>query len=489
MFKVYLPSNACPHVYPSNTPTDFRTQLNQPITLEGQWEVGVESICYAAHIHDEKQRATLTCKVAKVIKPPVNDVSKYRYRTTPSWPGFEGILPPHFEPDSRKVEDVLDCLNGLNDVMLTSRRAFRFYISVRNNVVFYPYDRQLYLKLSPRLAQALGFGFVDTLGGKPYEAFFKRKTMTLTHKDYHVTYLNTTVQKLAHNITIKWGGKAFDGRLESFIAMWNKAVSPYVRASVEFKKGKLIIHNHEETMALVFSPSFQRTFHHEWPIIGAASVWSAKRLNLSASQQEYWYVDVYSAELVRTRRLSYTNIPITLYPWRQKTVQTLLRLINRKVTRTLQRKLKSAYNKARHEFRLSLQPTEHMTLRLGRRLEVEFSQNLAYLLGFPNQRYDRRETDAVREVDHLFNRSRRLHLLTNIIQPTAIGNKQVQIIRDFLHKNSNESMAEKHFDPISYIPVRINTIDMIHFQLVDDTYEPVDIKDSKTLVTLYFRKI
>ena len=47
-FKVYLPSNACELLYPNNHPSDYKTSLDHSIHLDGEWDVGVESIFYAS---------------------------------------------------------------------------------------------------------------------------------------------------------------------------------------------------------------------------------------------------------------------------------------------------------------------------------------------------------------------------------------------------------------------------------------------------------
>ncbi|PIK55219.1 hypothetical protein BSL78_07949 [Apostichopus japonicus] len=45
-FYVTLPSNSSPTVYPNNTLTNYRVKLPQPISLEGQWEVGLAEMIY-----------------------------------------------------------------------------------------------------------------------------------------------------------------------------------------------------------------------------------------------------------------------------------------------------------------------------------------------------------------------------------------------------------------------------------------------------------
>ena len=48
-FKVYLPSNACPTLFPDNTATNYRTRFDKPIALDGAWEVGVGSTVFPNH--------------------------------------------------------------------------------------------------------------------------------------------------------------------------------------------------------------------------------------------------------------------------------------------------------------------------------------------------------------------------------------------------------------------------------------------------------
>ena len=45
-FFVTLPSNSSPLLYPDNATTHYRVKLAQPISLEGQWEVGLADVIY-----------------------------------------------------------------------------------------------------------------------------------------------------------------------------------------------------------------------------------------------------------------------------------------------------------------------------------------------------------------------------------------------------------------------------------------------------------
>ncbi len=492
-FKLYLPSNACPEVYPNNTPTDFRTAFNKPLVLEGQWEVGLESISYSPQIHDDTQRAHMLLKVGKAKRALLNDEYAYHYRLNVdnSWPGYNGVIPPVFESDPNKIDNVLNTLNSLNDQMLTSGTAFHFRYHFVRDVVFEPYDENLFIRLTPRLASVLGFRHLNTMGRHEFSSPFVRNAAkgTLTQEDYRVCYLNTYLQR-EETFTLKWNNTPFDGKKNTFLGMWRSAI-PY-KVDVAIKDKTLSVTKHDETIAIEFSHSLQRACHRTMPIIGKDANVGTKALQFDKKNDftnDHWYVTVYRTDMSTVRHYIYRDIPLSLMPWRSNTIRELLHTINRKVAKTLKRKLMRSYHQGRHLFSLKLQTSQHVKLTLGKRLEVEFSPKLAHLLGFSQDRLQRREIIAPREVDALFNRARQLHVLTNIIQPTAVGNQQVQILRDFVHQSTQENMSVKYFDTISYIPLRINRIDSIHMQLVNDMMETVKIKDAKTLITLYFRKV
>lgn len=481
-FKLYLPSNACPNVYPNNTPTDFRTVFDKPIELDGQWEVGLESICYSSNIHDESEDAHMSLHVGKVTRPLLNNEYAFRYRVNvdETWPGFTGVQPTTFESDPKKLDSVLNTLNSLNDVILTSGKAFHFRRNAVGDAFFVPYDEYLFLRLSPYLTKLLGYRSETTLGGHTKNGG-NRPTddlRPLTQKDYHVYYLHTVLQR-QKTFTLKDRGIPYDGKRETINALWKKNIPNDIDSQFDSKQ-----------IAVELSTDLWRTFRQPRFAFGAVDGNAENIITISHNAtHELWYLDVYTTEMIRRRHYDYTTIPLTIMPWKSNTIRELLHVITLTVARTLKRALKKSYHSKRHEFSLKLQPSQHVTLTLGKRLEVEFSINLTHLLGLPQERLKRSQTNAVREVDALFNRSRQLHLLTNIVQPTAIGNKQVKILRDFVHISTKDPLSVRHFDTVSYVPVIVNRIDNIHMQLTNDMFDSVMMKDIKTLVTLYFRKI
>ena len=505
-FKLYLPSNACPKIYPNNTPTDFRINLDKPIQLEGKWEVGVESIYYSSNIYDSAETATMNVTVEHLTRPYVNDNRSIRYRVSENkkWLGFDGMKPSSFQPDPSAIDNILAHINKVNEEMTIGGVAFKFY-RVRDTVVCEIFDDGLFLCLSPNLAKAIGMNQV--IGGsetivpyKPDGTMFignnrvvysdhSSNLPRLTWEDYRIRFIHTGLQ-VKNTFTLKWPD--LTPPVEATITnSWKKSI-PY-DMDLTMKFAHSLISNQHANLAIDLSPRMRQTLGQPFPIIGANSSQGSKpctQIDVYDIKNGYWYVDVYGTDMTKFKRSTFKTHVITLLPWRSNSIRQLLSSLKAKVEMKLRTQLRRIYHKNRHHFSIHLEPSYHVIMKLGKRLQVSFSPNLAFLLGFHEQEYKGYcVTSSQRQVDTLFNRSRQLHILSNIVQPTVVGNKQVQILRDFIHRRTRKTLRVKHFDAISYVPLMFNYIDKLHMQLVNDRLEAVRLQDTKTIITLYFRKI
>lgn len=498
LFKVYLPSNACSSLFPENTSTDFRTRFDKAIELSGKWEVGVESIAYSSRIRDQKEQAKIYFYVNASEQIPVNNIYPFHFHTSEDgqWKGLTGVLPNKFETDSSNIESVIQTLNAMNRLLLNmsnSASIFQFSLNKDKKVEFRGNDDNFGLRLQPTLARVLGFDYQTTFSGST--AITSKETQPtnqpLTKEDYRLRYMHVINQLKDIRLVIKALGERFDGTKESFHKLWKERVTSFVNVTYEFKGPKFILHNYHDQFAMAFSYDFYNTFSHFQPLIGRMTQWSKDRVDLKADHtNEFWYIDVYSTKLDMTSKYIFINgLPLVVYPWRSSNIKRALHLINSQTKSLLKERLKESYDEEKHYFQLTLELSDHCKLTKGMWLDVLFPENLQNLLSFPSDIIREREILGVREVDSLENHSRQLHILSNVIRPTAYGKQQRHILCDFLHKASSKEIIEKRFYPISYHPVTRNIIDMIHIQLTDEVYNPIRIPDSKTLVTLYFRKV
>ena len=502
--KVYLPSNACPTLFPDNTASDYRTRFDKAIELDGKWEVGVGSIAYSSHINDKKERAQINFKAFATQVVPINTLYTYTYYTTDKglWKGFDGVSSPLPERDSSKIESVIHALNEVsvsmvepNDKYGGQMHAFSFYLNKKTNRVQYDsYDPGIVLQLTSTLGYVLGFGYKTVFSGtKRIVAGSAPRTLKddMKEGDYLVGYMNTVTQQKKSRINIKRHGEAFKGGEAAFLALWKDKITSQVDIRAEFKKGKLVLHNYRRDVGMTFSPDFAATFAIPHPFFGKGSRWAEVGCVWSDDKsEEEWFIEIYTTELATTEVDKAIYVPTTIFPWRSKTIKGLLNKINMKAKYALQDALKGGYDSTRHHVHFSMNTSSnHCRFTQGHSLVTKISPNLLHLLGFSEEVIINVNVMGTREVDALSNHSRQLHLISNVIQPTAYGKHQRQILCDFLHTQTAEPIMEKRFDPINYHPVARNTIDMIHLQLTDDAYNPVSIEDVNTIVTLYFRKV
>lgn len=114
-----MPSNASPEIYPDNTLTHYRLKLPQPISLEGQWEVGLTEILYPHQWYniDEDCKYTYT-------------VNGHQWWTKPLTPGFYRDPSTLLELlETNYVEEIryrLDRQNGLISIQLAEGAQVKF---------------------------------------------------------------------------------------------------------------------------------------------------------------------------------------------------------------------------------------------------------------------------------------------------------------------------------------------------------------------------
>lgn len=169
-FPFYLASNACPEIYPNNSPTDFRTRLSKPLRLRGDWECGIKSIAYSANIVDEKEIGRIDCTVTTSKSVDINSMYGYEFKTDKNrWRGLSGsqpyILPEgNFERTPKWWSLVMASLNKM-ETFIVKRRVrdvpiFVFSSTVINNRTYVTYkscDPTFALRITKKLSRLLGF--------------------------------------------------------------------------------------------------------------------------------------------------------------------------------------------------------------------------------------------------------------------------------------------------------------------------------------------
>lgn len=503
-FKVHLPSNACHTLYPKNTASDFRTHFDKAIILEGNWEVGVESVLYSAHINDKHECASIELAVKEKKTTPVNSLYPWKFALTANgtWQGFEGVFPETYEKDPTNAVGILTTLNDMLHIIVIGNSPnipplYQFKRDKEGKVVYTCEDGSFTLMLTQELGKALGYGDEHVFSGdKDYIAIHKPVyTSALTKDSYLLRYFNANVQRKTQRVFLDTRDflvyKYYNEQKNGFLHLWNNAVLPHVVVHAVFNDDKLVLSNTNRNIGLHFSPDFRKTFPNILTFFGNTEQWASDLANFNSfHSNDVWYVDLYSTELDVTEDYVYTIFSLDLFPRKFSTTGKALHYLNKEVNENVKRVAKSFYHDTKHRFKFGLELTGHCTLEMGDWIYVHnMSQNLSHLLGLPPPPL-KYSVKGTREAGTLINRSRQLYVLSDIVQPTSHGSSSLPILCDFLHRNGNTTYSvEKRFIPISYIPVLKSRLDSIHLQLTDEHYQPVKINDTKTLITLYFRRI
>lgn len=518
-FPVYLPSNASPLIYPENTAADYHTRLDQPIRLEGDWEVGLQSINYASKIDYSKEKADIHLKY-EAQKLVNDDEGSFHFRLTPDkkWKGVYDTSPIKFESNGSQVNKVIEALNSLNEVILKDGevkrlgKLFEFFRNDKGDVAYRSSLDTFSLELTGTMSYCLGFSYLNSFLGKGVlNAIDIRRVpkRPLTNKDYQVRFFNPPHVRPLKRLFFKHDKEKLPKTsIASIKKLWSERITKYENITIKFSKSnKLIVTNRNSKTTVFFSRAFQTSFHHYRPLIGKSTRWASYLIGMDGTfPEESLYLDIYSDELDMSPTSMVTDLHLELFPWNYDTNDALISYLNTVVTKRLKSELKEDYDAVKHYFHLNVSYDFQIMFLIGLHLKVYFGKDLSHLLGLQNEflptphdlqlrRYYDEDKNNIsilgfRSMINIEKRHRQLFLLCSLIKPTAYGVSHLPILRDFVHENvSGLSINEKRFDPIIYLPLRSNFIDSINIQLTDTEYNPVEIDDCKTIITLFFRKV
>ena len=488
-FHIYLPSNACYHISPDNTASDYETQLNQRIDLNGEWEVGVKSLVYSSYIEEKHEKMQVICEVETHEKLLRNNYVPFKFKLNEhgKWKGLDGVTPSQFAENPRYNPGVINTLNNMNGLIFEGKKpVFSFSKSRFSTAIA---KGTLFLKLTTRLRQVLGFPSNVLHSEHDLPTFVNlRRTgrEKLTANDYLVKYFSPEVQHLEKRIVIKPQGTSFDGKESTLLKLWSEKAVAF-----RFKSHKLIIDNFRSDFVITFSPDFAKVTGHVLPIIGRGTTWSKRAVSFSEGHvKENWYIDIYNTELAIYRKQIETHhFTLDVFPWQYNSMKEAIQHINKEVRNLAQLNVPRLYDVKQHQFELTLDKNDYCKLVLGPWLKIRFSEKLSRLLRMSKTFLQPPGVYGVSRIAQFKNRDRQLLLLSNIAKTTAYGQKRLQLLQSFLHESSEDGVIEKHFDPIIFVPLMNNSIDSINIQLTASDYNPINIPDSKTLVCLIFRKV
>ena len=134
--------------------------------------------------------------------------------------------------------------------------------------------------------------------------------------------------------------------------------------------------------------------------------------------------------------------------------------------------------------------SNHYTkLELPQHTQLELSPNLVSILGFDQSTFqDATHLGSILPAT-LDKREQEIFIYLDIVDLMNFGNEKRHMIQHFVHsKDASYGIVERFFDPIIYQPIAKNVIESLTLQFLGAHQQLLTIKDSKSIVTLQFRK-
>ena len=308
-FEYVLPSNTSSTLYPNNTASHFTIVPDNPLQLQGAWEVGVKSIFYNSNIGDKTEKASVQLDYEKQNTTYANDIYPVKYKVASgnkwnyNWRkvlSFNMKQPTSQSPLSEMAafdKYIANQLNQWNKVVVEDdRHAFEF----RSDMPYIFYNTAfsgLSIRFQAGMAIFLGYRYRTFLNIDRLNTWFQlvRDADLLSH-DFEIMVFDRNVVKRHKQVILKHKGEPMLSR-SKFIKRWRSRVSPHVNSIVNFQRHKLIIHMHDHNAALVFNKCMLDTIRSEETLFGTGSFWSNHPYYPMKGgmkpEEDDWIIDIY----------------------------------------------------------------------------------------------------------------------------------------------------------------------------------------------------
>jgi len=119
-------------------------------------------------------------------------------------------------------------------------------------------------------------------------------------------------------------------------------------------------------------------------------------------------------------------------------------------------------------------------------ISVEFSQDLARLLGFESdRRYTGVATITAESVVNLKANIRSLYIYCDLLESVIVGDTKAPLLRIVdTTRNVHHTLY-----PVQYVPLQKRTFDTVEINVMTDTGQPVPFRPGKTFAVLEFRRV
>lgn len=495
--KVFLPSNSSFDRYPDNSPSDFRINFDQPIQLQGNWKVGIQSLFYPSKIGNVNETASIKLVSVYETNTFVNDVYPVKFKVNAkdgSWSSGP-YYPDSFEEDPKNIDGIIATVNSINKSFLDDGKVFQFRRE-GDQIVYCGYQEDTCIMITPAIGHCLKFMYTYTFTGRgdtnSYYGSYEKK---LTREDYKMYVFDKNIVQKEKRLILKKPGESYSlaDFNDTFIALWKKRVKRhYEECSVKFNSAgdKLILEYRLQNKGLSFSKDMINRFFLHSHVFNPGEYWPSRSFDSKDHDAELWYVDIYSSKLEKTSKTFLNTDNILIRPRTFPDVTNIIDHLNRIMTATVKKRVtKENFNKDDHLVAFSIE-RNCAKLRIGRNVILKMSDNLRRMLGFEYPYFTSGMFSGKNIPMTLRETQQRLRIASNFISSVSFGDSKQYSMQHFIHelKESQDLIVKKVFYPIAYYPVSTNCITSVHIQILDDEGNVIKINGGKTLLLVHFVK-
>ena len=502
--------------FSNNTSTNYTTSFNHPLVLDGDWEVGVESVCYNSKIDGTEENASITASAYAITEIPITTVYKFNYKlkNDGKW-NYDWV---YINSDYYGSDNVKMC-NSLNKgnkqiVHYTAgdlnNDVFNFHQSTRKkdkakdessnaltSTVRLNSD-SFAIRITEEVAQRLGLGSRTTLNGKeftPGGAYFScevkdnANSVQLTRESYKFKVFDSNMIVCEEEIVLKQKDEE-PYSLEEFVRRWNDTIGKKYKDLATVSEGKVVINKKSGNITYVIGYFLSLVIKIEEPLISdGIFTATANYTYLKHMKDNEYRVFVYGDTLHTAKKKTERNFTITIRPRAINTILETNDILNKKLENELKSQFGNQYDKTKHKINFGIEKQKTL-LTLGSQIKLEMSENLRVLFGYINTRFKGTGSFVSFESPlSLDSREQHLYIQSNIITPVQYGTQREYILAHFVHdKRSTYGLTEKLFEPILFNPIIKPVIQQINLSITNGLHRAVPASDIKTLVTLIFRR-
>ena len=536
-FTLVFPSNAQPETY-HNSAAEFQTDLQNPIDLNGEWEVALQDISYVNNIktisnqsvmlgytrtehkfipHLEEQNKLLTYNLQHHASewntvPTTRSKRGTEYtiaETANTFIIWEGKLPPR-KPIKHNKWKQKPLTNFKDDV---EQWHYHFKISRLLNVLnrlapeFWlwqldSHTDKIHLLIKSGHYDSYGFYVSEDLGKLlslktnlflPKYEFDSKKNPVMPLVPIFYLEVSYIIKKIPNwdKLDLKVTVLPLHRMSSKVITFKEKTVGDLMKAiekqlPMNFKKvedgsGSTVLfyngHIDKGDVAYVtYSPEFRETFNIK-PTLGFSKQWFQHKLDEKAKPKQCSVRVVY-------RKVKPAIIGNVTWSMRDEVKIPAKHYSNGYDLCTYLNK----GDKSRFEYEFSYDNANNFfKLAVRGKTVVSLSSELTALLGFPrNTFYNETLTGKTSPLDMNINH---FYIYTNFIQSTEVGGHLVPLLRYIpIDNTSFGKTMYKEFTNKVYVPVNASRLHHCEFGIFDDTGRPIQFIGGRTVLTLHFRK-